>query len=82
MGEEQPKSMAVTTFAIRGDTIGLGQLLKASGQVASGAQVKEFLLEAKIRVNGEPESRRGRKIRPGDVILLPSGDQIGIVCDS
>jgi ribosome-associated protein len=55
-------------FAIRGEVIRLGQLLKAAGLADSGADAKELLQAGVVRVNGEPESRRGRPLRPGDVV--------------
>nr|WP_246132356.1 RNA-binding S4 domain-containing protein [Paenibacillus hemerocallicola] len=36
--------------------------------ITTGGQVKPFLLEQKIVVNGDPENRRGRKLYPGDTI--------------
>lgn len=54
--------------AIRGETIRLGQLLKAAGVVDSGAEAKALLAEGEVEVNGEPETRRGRQLRPGDVV--------------
>ncbi|MFL5827906.1 MAG: RNA-binding S4 domain-containing protein [Thermoleophilaceae bacterium] len=53
---------------IRGDTIRLGQLLKLAGVVEGGGEVKGFLAEEPVLVNGEPESRRGRQLHPGDVV--------------
>lgn len=61
---------------VRGDHITLGQLLKAIGAAGSGGDVKRFLDEAEIRVNGEPENRRGRKLRPGDSVEIP---RVGVV---
>jgi ribosome-associated protein len=55
-------------FAIRGDVIRLGQLLKAAGIADSGADAKELLLAGAVRVNGEPESRRGRQLHAGDLV--------------
>ena len=43
-------------IAIRGDTIRLGQLLKLAGIVGAGGELKAFLAEADVRVNGEPEA--------------------------
>ena len=63
-------------FAVRGDHITLGQLLKAAGIVDSGADVKRYLEMAAITVNGEPENRRGRKLRSGDVIVAESKIEI------
>ncbi len=58
------------TVEIRGDAIRLGQLLKLVGVVDSGAEAKALLAEQAVIVNGEPENRRGRQIRPGDVVAV------------
>lgn len=58
---------------IRGQTIRLGQLLKLAGIVDSGAQARELLATERVLVNGEPESRRGRQLHPGDEV--EAGDQ-------
>lgn len=55
---------------IRGEMIRLGQLLKVAGLIDSGAEVKPFLAEREILVNGEPENRRGRQLHPGDVVTV------------
>ena len=55
---------------IRGEMIRLGQLLKVAGLIDSGAEVKPFLAEREILVNGEPENRRGRQLHPGDVVRV------------
>ncbi|WP_018131400.1 S4 domain-containing protein YaaA [Effusibacillus pohliae] len=52
------------------DEITLGQLLKYADIVGSGGEVKTFLQETPIRVNGEAENRRGRKLRDGDVVEI------------
>jgi ribosome-associated protein len=48
----------------------LGQLLKLSGVIASGAEAKELLRTEHVSVNGEPEARRGKKLSPGDVVRV------------
>ena len=53
--------------------IRLGQLLKLSGLAESGADAKALLLEDGVTVNGEPETRRGRQLRRGDVVAV--GDE-------
>jgi ribosome-associated protein len=53
--------------------IRLGQLLKLSGLADSGAAAKALLLENGVTVNGEPEARRGRQVRRGDVVAV--GDE-------
>lgn len=55
-------------FAIRGEVIRLGQLLKAAGIADSGTEAKALLLAGEVTVNGEPETRRGRQLRRGDVV--------------
>jgi ribosome-associated protein len=49
--------------------IRLGQLLKLTGAVGGGGDVKAFLSSQYVLVNGEPETRRGRQLHPGDVVL-------------
>lgn len=53
---------------IRGEMIRLGQLLKLAGVVGAGGEVKAFLASNPVLVNGEPENRRGRQLRPGDEV--------------
>ena len=63
---------------IRGHTIRLGQLLKLTGAVEGGGDVKGFLAGAPVLVNGEPEARRGRQLHPGDVVRV-GGDELQVV---
>jgi ribosome-associated protein len=53
---------------IRGEVIRLGELLKLAGVVATGGEAKAFLANEAVLVNGEPETRRGRQLRPGDEV--------------
>lgn len=62
---------------IRDDTIRLGQLLKLAGVADSGAEAKELLADGAVRVNGEPEARRGRQLARGDVVAV-GGEQIRV----
>lgn len=55
---------------IRGPMIRLGQLLKLTGVIDSGAEVKAFLSTEPVWVNGEREARRGRQLYPGDLIRV------------
>ncbi len=48
--------------------ITLGQLLKMTDWIDSGGQAKVAVKTLKIKVNGEKEDRRGRKLYPTDVI--------------
>jgi ribosome-associated protein len=53
---------------LRDEFIKLGQALKAAGFVESGVEAKEVIQEAKVLVNGEVDTRRGRKLYEGDVV--------------
>lgn len=50
---------------IQSEYITLGQFLKFSGIISSGAMAKEYLIDNSILVNGELENRRGRKLYEG-----------------
>ena len=58
---------------IRGEVIRLGELLKLAGVVGTGGEAKLLLASEEVRVNGEPESRRGRQLGAGDEVLV--GDE-------
>ncbi|MFD2092513.1 RNA-binding S4 domain-containing protein [Blastococcus deserti] len=68
------------TIAIRAgeDSIRLGQLLKLVDAVPTGAQVKDVLFAGVVRVNGEPEERRGRQLRRGDVVSVEGMEDVRI----
>lgn len=57
---------------IRIDTeyIKLDALLKLCGVVVTGGQAKAAIRDGRVRVNGEPCTMRGKKIRPGDSIQV------------
>ncbi len=55
---------------IRDETIRLGQLLKLAGVVDDGAMAREVIERGLVLVNGEVDTRRGRQVRPGDVVTL------------
>ncbi len=57
-------------LALRGDHITLDALLKATGLAGSGGEAKTLITGGAVRVNGELEIRRGRKVRAGDVVVL------------
>lgn len=57
-----------TDFALRGDHITLDALLKATGLALSGGAAKQRIADGGVRVNGVPETRRGRKLRAGDTV--------------
>ena len=55
---------------IRDETIRLGQLLKLAGVVDDGAMAREVIERGVVAVNGEIDTRRGRQVRPGDVVTF------------
>mgnify|MGYP000979316299 FL=1 len=55
--------------------IKLDQLLKWANLVESGAMAKMVILNGDVKVNGEIETRRGKKIYPGDVVEF-NGEKI------
>ena len=68
-------------FVVRGEYITLGQLVKAVNEVGSGGEVKDYLANNSPLVNGEPENRRGRKLRAGDVIAFKGAGEIHCIAE-
>lgn len=52
------------------DYIKLDQFLKLAGVVYSGGEAKHLIQSGGVAVNGEVETRRGRKLRHGDVVIV------------
>lgn len=48
--------------------ITLDQFLKWQGVAATGGHAKILIQEGQVQVNGEVDTRRGRKLKPGDVV--------------
>ena len=55
-------------FRIRGEFITLDALLKAAGAVGTGGEGKARIQSGEVLVDGEPETRRGRKLRGGELV--------------
>lgn len=53
---------------IRDDAITIGQLLKLHGVAGTGAEAKDMLAAEAVTVNSVVETRRGAKVRPGDIV--------------
>lgn len=62
---------------LRDEFIKLGQALKAAGLAESGVEAKEVILDGLVMVNGEVDTRRGRKLYDGDIVSF-DGEQIKI----
>ncbi|MGN0505204.1 MAG: RNA-binding S4 domain-containing protein [Lachnospiraceae bacterium] len=63
---------------LREDYIKLGQALKAVGFVESGVEAKIAICDGHVKVNGEIELKRGKKLYDGDVVSY-EGKEIKIV---
>lgn len=63
---------------IHTDTIKLDQFLKYCGIAASGSDAKAMIKEEKILVNGEVETRRGRKLKKGDVVSIGNSREYAV----
>ena len=63
---------------LREEYIKLGQALKASGMVGSGLDAKMVIMDGLVKVNGEVEYQRGKKLYEGDTISY-NGEEVKIV---
>lgn len=55
---------------IASEYITLGQFLKFAGLISNGGDAKFAVKTLKITVNGVLEDRRGRKLYPGDLVVI------------
>lgn len=51
---------------IKDEFIKLGQAMKLAGLVDSGVEAKEVIQNGEVMVNGETDTRRGKKLYSGD----------------
>lgn len=65
------------TLYLKDDFIKLGQVLKAAGLCESGVDAKFAVQDGLVKVNGEVDERRGRKLYDGDIVEF-EGKQIKI----
>lgn len=68
----------VQEVVVEGD-ITLGQFLKTEGIIESGGQAKWFLQDVEVLINGERETRRGKKLADQDRIDFPDIPEIDSV---
>lgn len=66
------------TIKLRDDYIKLGQALKAAGLVESGVDAKFAVQDGLVKVNGQVEYQRGKKLYDGDEVSY-EGTSIKIV---
>jgi len=53
---------------LREEFIKLGQALKVAGYVSSGVEAKMVILDGLVKVNGQVEVRRGKKLYENDIV--------------
>ena len=63
---------------IRDEFIKLGQAMKLAGLVDEGAQAKEVIQDGQVKVNGEVDTRRGRKLYNGDIFSF-AGREVKVI---
>ena len=68
----------MTTVKLRDEYIKLGQALKAAGLVSSGLDAKTVIQNGMVKVNGEVETQRGKKLYDGDEVSY-DGETIRII---
>ena len=56
------------TIKLRDEYIKLGQALKAAGFVESGVEAKLVIQDGLVKVNGQTETHRGKKLYDGDEV--------------
>lgn len=69
-----------TSFAVRGDYIQLDQLLKATGLVGTGGEAHAAVDAGLVRVDGQVETRKRAKLRPGQRVRL-GAETVELVAD-
>ena len=62
------------TVTIKTEFIKLQDLLKFANLVESGGEAKECVQGGEVMVNGEICTMRGKKIRPGDIVVFDGQD--------
>ncbi|CEH36061.1 S4 domain-containing protein YaaA [Romboutsia lituseburensis] len=65
-------------ITIDSEYIKLDQFLKLADLASTGGHAKFLILEGLVKVNGEVETRRGKKLRPQDIVEV-EGNKIKVV---
>lgn len=63
---------------LKDEFIKLGQALKAANLVEDGVEAKYVIQDGLVKVNGETDTRRGRKLYDGDLVTY-DGQEIKII---
>lgn len=68
-------------ISINTEYIKLDQLLKLSNIASSGANAQIMITQGKVKVNGEIELQKRKKIRQGDIVQTDS-EEIKVIFDA
>ena len=66
------------TIKLKDEFIKFGQALKAANLVEDGVEAKYVIQDGLVKVNGETDTRRGRKLYDGDLVTY-DGQEIKII---
>lgn len=69
-------SSSLPVVEIRDGGIRLGQFVKLASLVETGGEAKEAVVGGRVGVNGVVDVRRGRRLRPGDVVTIVADGQV------
>ncbi len=64
----------MTEIKISTPFIKLDQFLKFTGMSFNGAEAKSIIKDGLVKVNGETELRRGKKLYEGDTVFVTADD--------
>ncbi len=64
---------------ITSEYIKLDQFLKWANLVGSGVDAKFTIQDGLVKVNGEVEVRRGRKLYPGDKVVVDGNEEFEVI---
>lgn len=70
--------MEITEIKIDSEFIKLDSLLKYANLVETGGIAKAIIQDGYVYLNGEVETRRGKKVYPGDVVEV-EGETIKVI---
>jgi ribosome-associated protein len=63
---------------IHSETITLGALLKWARAVSTGGEAKALIESRRVLVNGQVETRRGRRVGAGDLVAVLGGPTLQV----
>jgi ribosome-associated protein len=79
LAERGVQVVAPVPVSIRYEPIELEQFLKLSGAARTGGEAKQLIQRGWVRVNGQVEHRRGRKLRPGDEVQVAGRGEFVVI---